>query len=103
MADGIVPASWWGFTRYVLKKMGPMAGTLMAPRPGAPKVDRFITLGGEPMIMRYNSKLPVVVYVPEGVEVRPAHSLRQSLSILHPLVDVLQGFLQRHVRTLISQ
>ncbi len=60
----------WGFTRYVLKKMGPMAGTLMAPRPGAPKVDRFITLGGEPMIIRYNSKLPVVVYVPEGVEVR---------------------------------
>ncbi len=47
-----------------------MAGTLMAPNPNAPKVNRFITLGGEPFLLRYNSKLPIVVYVPEGVEVR---------------------------------
>ena len=60
----------WGFTRYVVAKLGPMAGTLMAPDPNAPKVDRFITLGGEPYLIRYNSRLPVVVYVPEGVEVR---------------------------------
>jgi ecotin len=33
-------------------------------------VPRFITLGGEPFLIRYNSRLPVVVYVPEGVEVR---------------------------------
>ena len=50
--------------------MGPMAGTLMAVDPDAPKVARFITLGGEPYIIRYNSRLPIVVYVPEGVEVR---------------------------------
>jgi hypothetical protein len=31
-----------------------------------PKVERFITLGGELYLIRYNSKLPVVVYVPEG-------------------------------------
>jgi ecotin len=36
----------------------------------APKVNRFITLGGEPYFIRYNSRLPIVVYVPEGVEVR---------------------------------
>ena len=60
----------WGFTRYVVEKLGPMAGTLMAPDPNAPKVDRFITLGGEPYLIRYNSRLPVVVYVPEGVDVR---------------------------------
>lgn len=60
----------WGFTKYEVKKLGPMAGTLMMPNPNAPKVDRFITLGGEPYLIRYNSKLPVVVYVPEGVEVR---------------------------------
>lgn len=60
----------WGFTRYNVKKIGPMAGTLMAVDPNEPKVDRFITLGGEPYLIRYNSKLPVVVYVPEGVEVR---------------------------------
>jgi ecotin len=42
----------------------------MGVDPNAPKVDRFITLGGEPYLIRYNSRMPVVVYVPEGVEVR---------------------------------
>lgn len=60
----------WGFPRYVVSKLGPMAGTLMAVDPDAPKVARFITLGGAPYIIRYNSRLPVVVYVPEDVEVR---------------------------------
>jgi len=60
----------WGYDRYVLKALGPMAGTLMAVDPNVLKVDRFITLGGEPEILRYNSRLPLVVYVPEGVEVR---------------------------------
>ena len=60
----------WGYTRYLVKKLGPMAGTLMGVDPNAPKVDRFIMLGGEPYIIRYNSRMPVVVYVPEGVEVR---------------------------------
>ncbi|MEI7869740.1 MAG: ecotin family protein [Candidatus Methylumidiphilus sp.] len=60
----------WGFTRYVVSELGPMAGTLMAVDPNAPKVPRFITIGGEPYLIRYNSLLPVVVYVPEGVEVR---------------------------------
>jgi ecotin len=60
----------WGFPRYNISKLGPMAGTLMAPDPNAPKVNRFITLGGEPYLIRYNSRLPIVVYAPEGVEVR---------------------------------
>lgn len=60
----------WGFPRYTVGKLGPMAGTLMAVDPGAAKVARFITLGGAPYLIRYNSRLPVVVYVPEGVEVR---------------------------------
>jgi ecotin len=60
----------WGFTRYVLSELGPMAGTLMAVDPDVPKVDRFITLGGEPQLLRYNSRLPLVVYVPKDVEVR---------------------------------
>jgi ecotin len=47
-----------------------MAGTLMAVDPNAPKVNRFITLGGEPFLIRYNSRLPIVVYVPKDVEVR---------------------------------
>jgi ecotin len=60
----------WGFTRYKVSKLGPMAGTFMAIDPNAPKVARFITVGGDPYIIRYNSRLPIVVYVPEGVEVR---------------------------------
>lgn len=60
----------WGFSRYIVSQLGPMAGTLMAVDPNTPKVDRFISLGGEPYLIRYNSRLPVVVYVPEGVEVR---------------------------------
>ena len=60
----------WGFTRYVLAEIGPMAGTLMAVSPNALKVERFITLAGEPQLLRYNSRLPLVLYVPEGVEVR---------------------------------
>ena len=60
----------WGYTRYLVQKIGPMAGTLMGVDPSAPRVDRFITLGGEPYLIRYNSHMPVVVYVPEGVELR---------------------------------
>lgn len=60
----------WGYTRYTVSNLGPMSGSLMAADPDTPKADRFITLGGEPYLIRYNSRLPVVVYVPEGAEVR---------------------------------
>ena len=60
----------WGFSRYQVNKLGPMAGTLMAVDPSAPKIVKFIPLAGEPYLIRYNSRLPIVVYVPEGVEVR---------------------------------
>jgi ecotin len=60
----------WGFTRYQVRTLGPLAGTRMTVAPNAPKVARFITLGGDAYLIRYNSRLPIVVYVPEGVEVR---------------------------------
>ena len=60
----------WGYPRYIVSELGLMAGTLMAVDPDKPKVDRFVTLGGEPYTIRYNSRLPIVVYAPEGVEVR---------------------------------
>ena len=41
----------------------------MAVDPNAKKIDRFITIGGGPYLIRYNSRLPIVVYVPEGVDV----------------------------------
>lgn len=60
----------WGFPSYVVKHLGPMAGTMMAVDPALPRVKRFITLGGDPFLIRYNSRLPIVIYVPEGAEVR---------------------------------
>jgi ecotin len=40
----------------------------MAPPEGAPKVKAFVTAA--PLHVRYNSRLPIVVYVPSGYEVR---------------------------------
>jgi len=60
----------WGFPKYVVKELGPMAGTRVAPDPSAPKVKRFVTLGGEQQLIRYNSRLPLVVYLPSDAEVR---------------------------------
>ena len=60
----------WGFPKYTVRALGPMAGTRMAADPKAPPVDRFVTLGGEPYLLRYNSRLPLVVYVPGDAEVR---------------------------------
>lgn len=62
--------SGWGLPRYNVSTLGQMAGTLMAIDPNTPKVNRFITLSGEPYLIRYNSRLPIVVSTPEGVEVR---------------------------------
>lgn len=59
----------WGYSYYRLDKvMGP-ASTLMAC-PGNVKKEAFVPVIGDGFLLRYNSKLPVVVYVPQGVEVR---------------------------------
>ncbi|MFC7338577.1 ecotin [Haloferula chungangensis] len=60
----------WGYSYHILPEIGPMAGTLMAVPPNLPKAKRFIAIGGEPYLIRYNSKLPVVIYAPKDVEVR---------------------------------
>ena len=71
-AGELVPTevTGWGFTRYVLPTLGPMAGTRMAPDPSHPLVSKFVQIGGEPKLLPYNNNLPYVVYVPNGVEVR---------------------------------
>jgi ecotin len=60
----------WGYSYYELKRLGPMAGTMMAGPPDAPKVETFVPVRHDLGLLRYNSRLPLVVYVPEGVEVR---------------------------------
>jgi ecotin len=47
-----------------------MAGTRMAPHPGAKMVDSFVRVNHTLPLLRYNSRMPIVVYVPAGVEVR---------------------------------
>ncbi|EXF93575.1 ecotin [Pseudomonas fluorescens HK44] len=59
----------WGYPFYRLEKViGPMS-TLMACPDGKSKQD-FVAVVGEGFRLRYNSKLPIVVYVPKDVEVR---------------------------------
>lgn len=57
----------WGYDYHVVT-FGPAMGmTLMAPPPGAGTAPKFVGDYNQPLI-RYNSKLPIVVYVPkEGV------------------------------------
>ncbi|MGB5453390.1 MAG: ecotin family protein [Sedimenticolaceae bacterium] len=62
------PLQGWGYTYYEVTGPSTTMSTLMAPRPGAPQVDEFVTAA--PLRIAYNSRLPVVVYVPRGFEVR---------------------------------
>ncbi len=62
------PLEGWGYTYYEMTGSGQVASTLMAPPPGAEPVDAFVH--GEPLQLRYNSRLPIVIYAPVGFEVR---------------------------------
>ena len=54
----------WGFTYYEVAKLGPAASTLIGVPPGTPKVEKFVA--GPSQLIRYNSRIPIVVYVPVG-------------------------------------
>ncbi|NBF02019.1 serine protease inhibitor ecotin [Pseudomonas sp. Fl5BN2] len=59
----------WGYPYYRLEKVsGPMS-TLMACPDGKTRKD-FVAVIGEGFVLRYNSKLPIVIYAPKDVEVR---------------------------------
>jgi ecotin len=62
------PLQGWGYTYYEVVGPSTTMSTLMAPRPGAPQVEEFVTAA--PLHLPYNSRLPVVVYAPRGYEVR---------------------------------
>lgn len=57
----------WGYTYYEFESKGDIAGTLMRC-PDDKKVTKFVT--GQSELIRYNSKLPIVVYVPKGMTVK---------------------------------
>ena len=62
------PLKGWGFTYYEVAKLGPAMSTRIGVPPGTPKVKQFVA--GPRMQIRYNSRIPVVIYVPKGAEVR---------------------------------
>ena len=63
-------AAGWGYPYFVLANVrGPMSTRMACPQ-GSGNTEAFVTVGGEGFLQRYNSKLPVVVYVPQGFEVR---------------------------------
>lgn len=62
------PLTGWGFTYYDVSGMGPAASTRVGVPPGTPKEKKFVN--GPSTLIRYNSRVPIVVYVPKGAEVR---------------------------------
>lgn len=60
-------AEGWGYDYYVLPALGNAASTLMGCPPGSER-QAFVTTQEQPLI-RYNSRLPIVVYAPSDVEV----------------------------------
>jgi len=59
----------WGYPFYRLDKViGPMS-TLMAC-PDGKRTEAFVPVVGDGFMLRYNSKLPIVLYVPKDIEVR---------------------------------
>ncbi|MFN7573074.1 MAG: ecotin family protein [Betaproteobacteria bacterium] len=64
-------AQGWGFDYYVVGPFGQAASTMMACPPDAPKRREFVAAHTPELEwLRYNSKLPLVIYAPTGAEVR---------------------------------
>ena len=60
----------WGYDYFIFDKMTSPVSTMMAC-PDGKKEKKFVTAYlGDNSLLRYNSKLPIVVYTPENVEVR---------------------------------
>lgn len=75
--------SGWGYTYYEVSDVAGPISTLMACPEGTEK-EAFVAAQGDNFTLRYNSKLPIVVYAPQGVEVRyriwsAPHKLQKAL------------------------
>ncbi|WP_242913957.1 serine protease inhibitor ecotin [Brevundimonas pishanensis] len=61
-------AEGWGYDYYVVPRLGPGASTLMGC-PANSTREAFVTIPQQTLV-RYNSRLPVVIYTPEDAEIR---------------------------------
>jgi ecotin len=59
----------WGFDYYTLHADGPMVQTRKACPEGS-RHEAFVPVRGEGFMLRYNSRLPVVIYAKDGFEIR---------------------------------
>ncbi|MCP8463463.1 serine protease inhibitor ecotin [Pseudomonas sp. ZM23] len=59
----------WGYSYYRLDKVSGPASTLMAC-PDGKTTKEFVAVVGDGFVLRYNSKLPIVIYAPKDIEVR---------------------------------
>jgi ecotin len=74
-----------GHTRYVFANLRPLAGTQAASDPVATKIKPVVSLSGAPCLIRYNSKLLVVIYVPTGAELR--YRIRAAQALAQPIEE----------------
>ena len=58
----------WGYTYYQVSGKDHVLSTMMAVPEGTESVERFVA--GQSIMVRYNSRLPIVIYSPQGVDVR---------------------------------
>ena len=66
-------AQGWGYEYFVLSNVRGPASTLMACPPDEPRRSAFVRIGfgtgdAQHGWLRYNAKLPIVAYVPDGIE-----------------------------------
>ena len=59
----------WGYSYFRLAGVGAPVSTMMACPEGSEHED-FVAVSGDGFQQRYNSRLPLVVYIPQGFEVR---------------------------------
>ena len=62
------PLKGWGYTFYEVTGRPIAASTRIAVPEGTPQKEAFVK--GAPLMIPYNSRLPVVVYLPKGLEIR---------------------------------
>ena len=62
------PLAGWGYTFYEVTGQDTTMSTMMAAPEGSEKVEQFVS--GTPLLIRYNSRLPIVVYAPEEFELK---------------------------------
>ncbi|WP_444918686.1 ecotin family protein [Microbulbifer sp. JMSA003] len=59
----------WGYPFYVLSDLTPTTDTQKVCAQGS-ESRRFITVRGDGLMLPYSSKLPMVIYLPQGVQLK---------------------------------